>query len=324
MVTKFTPAQLDSISTAIADLDVAPEAKIQASELVSAWVNKYTEIDSKERTLAVEVAFAVQVDSHTWVIGVMDRLSLTSKAEIIVNEWKSSRAATSNGYSKSRWSWGEDMWLREITNSIQLPTYALGLREGRFVLKSSGRPFKIKGASTTDEVKVRVRAVTKESLPKFWPSSRSGVYAFDSRDVQHVKNVYINAAAFIRAGKVGAGRNAFVPWQARGRQCFNQFGRDCELFDLCASHDYVTGPYHVLDPGDPEEFDWLEKFGLTELKRDPRNVILSASSYDLFSLCKEKYRARKLVGGVGEEKSMALQVGSALHCGLAVFYLLLK
>jgi hypothetical protein len=302
----------------------SPSAVETAAELVGCWIDRFEDHDRQERTMAVEAAFNVQLDSYTFAVGVIDRISYDPDDGVyVVNEWKTARAESDR---PGPWAWGERKWLSEITSGIQLPTYALAAKYGRLALKRGLAPFMIKDAARLSSVRVRVRAAVKKSPPDFWPGeneyakTEAGLYEYDAGDIEAARIAYLNAARVIRALRA---KDTGLPWQHTGGQCFHQYGHDCSFLETCRTHAYFTGPYRVYDP-DSDEFDYLEKFGLARLKRDARTVILSASSYKTWATCHEKWRITKGLGRREETNDLALQIGGSTHSGLAEFYRIMK
>ena len=304
--------------------DASPTAIETAAELVGGWIDRYEDQDRYEKTVAVEIAFNVKLDPYTYVVGVIDRLSLDSDDLVyVVNEWKTTKGASDR---PGPYAWTAQRWLDEITTGVQLPTYALALTAGEFILKRGLKGFKIKDARRLNTVRVRVRAAVKVSPPQFWPDSgerakyEPGIYEFSAEDIAAVRASYLNAAVAIRALR----SSRLVPWQHSGSHCHRQFGRDCSLLPRCSVHDYAQGAYRVYDPGDGD-FDYLKRFGLESIARDRRTVILSASSYGTFTTCHEKWRVLKGLG-VAEEgtNDLPLQIGGAFHAGAAEFYSIMK
>ncbi len=286
--------------------EVSAAAKEQAAEIVEEWIRTNYESDCEEQTVAVELAFHIQLDKLTFVDGIIDRLSLTNESELVVNEWKTTRPA-------SKW-WSEAMWLTELMNSIQLPTYALAVRDGLMIVRGEDKPFRIRGIG--ERVKVRVRGATKTTPSETWPTGAPRLFCFSDDELSACRAAYLNAAAAIRAFR----SSGCVPWHARGRQCFKQWGRDCEFLSECASGVYPPSVHRVYDPVGTDA-DWAKRFGLEHIPNDPSVVVLSPSSYELYSTCHEKYRRLKAVAEPPvEEKSMALQIGSACHAGWAAYY----
>lgn len=307
------PSDYSAIARAVSTCPgTSPHAREFASELVQAWVERWQDEDAREKTVAVECKFNVRLDNFTWVVGIIDRISRTAEGEFVANEWKTTKAP-------SGWGWNEEKWLSEIVNGIQLPTYAWAVRSGR-VTNAKGKlvecPLAI-GAG----VKVRARAVTKVSPPGFWPTRESGVWEFSEEDMKATAHAYLNAARMIRELKTEAVFRlekqpdvALPPWQATGRQCFNQFGRDCEFLTQCQEHLYPVGEFKLCSEGDYKEF------GLPDLPNDPRVVVFSPTSYELWVLCAEKWRVVKGIGVGERESDVNLEVGKAVHAGLATFY----
>ncbi len=325
----FGDADWAAVVDAILGTDGAsPEAKEEAASLVEAWAAHYFELDRQERTLAVEVGFHVQLDPHTYVIGIVDRLSVAPDGSLIVNEWKTTKP-------ESRW-WTEAEWLSRITASIQLPTYVLALTHGKLVIKEGLRPFTITGSTETP--KVRVRAITKSSPPAFWPRLNHKLYTYEADALLATTNAYLNAAAGIRElrkvkrhlGADGLRVGPIVrtePWQAMGQWC-RSYNRDCEFLHECRSYNFPhEAPPVWREHERDNERTLMARFGLTFGQvSHPQTVILSQSSYDTWATCAEKYRRTKLDpvsvlrhGGTAEQ-----QLGSAVHAGLSKFYELYK
>jgi hypothetical protein len=304
-----------AVAEAIAELDgCSPEAKEAAAEIVEAWMHEFAAKDRTEVTVGVELNFSIRLDEQTWVVGVVDRLSQQGE-RYIINEWK-----TTAGPSHDGKRWNAQVWLHELLHSIQLPTYVLALREGQFQKKDANQTDQTIYLEKDMKPLVRVRAATKTSPVQFWPT-QDNLFDFSAAEVQACRNAYLNAAAQVRLLRA-TDRQRVIPWQYPGSQCFRQFGRDCEFLERCSSHDHP--PHSQVSQESMQRY--LQTFGVEpQAAQDPDTVVFSTSSYQLLTLCLEKYRLLKVAqAGLVEDTTPALQIGTAVHAGLAKFYELLK
>jgi hypothetical protein len=286
---------VQKITDAVLATGCNPLALEEGSQLIDHWVNDEKDFD--DEILAVEVGFSVRVDELTWVIGVQDLICADAKG-VYAREHKTTK-------EPGRY-WNEQKWLESIKSGPQIAVYALALSKGVFY--ENGSPFVL---NVPTPVRERVRAVVKTGSPLFWPeNTRNAWQEFDDLSLERVSNAFIVKAEGIRAAR----RSGLVPWQLTGRHC-TDFNRLCGYFDEC-SRGILPGSASGFDGRDP-----AAKFALPFLPDEARGdeaVILSASSYASYSRCMELGRRDAMSGG--KEESMALEVGTVVHAGLASFY----
>ncbi len=284
----------DRITQAIIGTGCGPLAMEEGAACAQAWIED--EEGFSDRIVAVEAGFSMQVDTLTWIVGVMD---LVCRDE---NGFYGREHKTTRGPSK--W-WNERKWLEEISSGHQIAVYALALREAEFYQPEGKKAFDC----IQDEVMVRVKAVTKTNPPAFW-GKEDGWCSFKENALMAVKNAFIVKAEAIRAAR----KRGVIPWQLTGSHCY-AYGRNCEYYDACRAYTWPeiqTG----FDGGDP-----AAKFALPYLPdeaKHPEAVILSASAYSDWSRCAELGRQNAQSGN--KEESMALQTGSVFHAAVAEWY----
>ena len=299
----------NQIVDAIANMkDVGGIAKTSAMELVEHFIENYGQLDIlSTETLAVERPFYLWLDERTLAVGVMDKISRMKDTKVIFGcEWKTTRPPS------GRW-WTEEKWLKEIGNECQLGLYALAMRDGTFIGRNGDEDLTFE---LSHDPVVLTRAAVKSHPPQFWPTdTESGIFQFDKERLQTVRDSFLNRATSIRCLRNGKVR----PWQFTGRHCFNHFGSDCPFLLNCQKGDNKTvGGHGTIQNGDPA-WPSIEAAGVDPKKMHSELVILSASAYSLGNMCMEKYRLI-VDGAVQGDSSLALQIGSAFHEGIAAFY----
>lgn len=301
----------DLITQAILNLNLSPLAMESGAALVDEWVNKWYGPDSQEKILAVECGFVLQLETFTYAIGVQDMISEDSVG-VLGNEWKSTK-------EPGKW-WNEEKWLESISTGPQLALYALALHEGGYYEKGSNQGI----VFGVPEPRIRVRAAVKSQPPQFWPAfPEDGIFTFDARALESARRAFIAKAAQVRLLR----ELRLVPWQLPGTHC-TTFNRTCEFLEkFCKVQNHPV----VLEGNDKitmfDSSDPAAELALVHIPRhvleDDRTVVLSASSYALASQCAEKYR---IISGAlgGKEDSMALDMGTVLHAGIAEMYRQIK
>lgn len=285
----------ERITEAIISTGVSPLALEEGAQLVQHWIDD--ESGFEDEIIAVEVGFSIQIDSLTWVIGVQDLICADARG-IYGREHKTTK-------EPSRW-WNEKKWLESIKSGPQIAVYALALNRGVFY--ENGSPFVL---GVTTPVREYVRAVVKSSTPQFWPTEKTDSWQeFDDLSLSQVVDAFRVKAEQIRASK----RSGLLPWQLPGNHC-TSFNRLCDYWDECTKGTFPANAYG-FDQDDPAATHALPF--LPEGAKDPDAVILSASSYSTYTQCLEKGRRNAL--SLKSEESMALDVGTVLHAGVASFY----
>lgn len=307
---------LDSvrIANAIIECDASPMAREEGARLVDAWVARWLDEDSNLRVIAVECGFHIWLDELTLVVGVSDLIT-EDRISPFANEWKSAKApqlkkdGTPNAY------WNEHVWLENIVRGPQLSIYALALHEGTYY-DSSGQKYQF----NVENPRVRVRACVKSDPVEFWPTRpEDAVYEFPGAGLGTVRNALLARAGMIRHLRA----SNLMPWQLMGKQCYSRFRRDekCRFWGVCESR--VPPPItRVFDSSNPAGPLALKHVDPERLAR-PGMVVLSATSYETGSNCAEAYRIELSERGENES-NLALDTGTALHCGVAEMYRQIK
>jgi len=307
------------IVQSIASLDISPVARETGAGLVDAWISTHGAKDSQNRILAVETGFVLWLDELTVAIGVQDLIDQDSIG-IRGNEWKSAKEPRRDAKGRETSWWNETVWIREISTGSQISLYALALNRGTYYDKA-GESYSF----SVQNPRVRVRAAVKSNPVRFWPKDPSDpdtpeLYEFSSAQLEDIAAGYRAKAAQIRCAR----RSGLVPWQLPGMQC-HSFNRECQFFGkYCSKHVHPTvledndKAIAKFDPTDPATQLSLIHIDPEKLA-DPDVVIISASQYSLASQCLEKYR---LINGLfsDKEEQIELQIGTALHAGVAEFY----
>jgi|SRR6185369_3026445 len=290
------------IVDAIIASGVGPLAVEQGASLLDKWIDVCYEEDLKRKVVAVETGFVCFIDDATAIIGVQDLL--TEEDGIIVGgEHKSTKERTK--------FWNENSWLDSISEGSQLGVYALALKEGTYYERATGKEFK----PNTPLSYIRVRAASKSNPPDIWPHDplRSLVHIKPER-IARVRQSLLVKAASVRAMK----RSGEGAWQLPGIWCVNQFRKTCQFHDDCLTGNVPPSGAVKFDSSDPAAQLSLAHIG--DRINNPDLVLLSASQYSTVSECAEKYRRINLVDGHTKDGDRALDVGSAMHAGLAAYY----
>ena len=303
----------EDIIESIVNAPIAPSAKEIAGELVDAWIEENGEFDSQYETLAVESPWYLWLDSHTLLVGVMDRIARDEQT-IFGCEWKTTAEPKKNkDGSDSAWH-NEEKWLEDISTGTQLAIYGLAMREGTFVLPDRKWQPKLLNP------RIMVRAAVKSSPVIFWPTNREdGVFQFPDVYLDKVSRALLSKAAQIRAAREAK----HIPWALPGNHCTNRFRRLCPYHEeyCIKGKNPFDRPRTVFDESDPGFAGVKAAFeGCTKDEiNDPYIVIFSASSFDTAQQCPERYRL--LVGGyIQKEPDANLDIGSGLHIGVASYY----
>jgi hypothetical protein len=272
----------------------------EGSGLVDGWIANYA--NDTAQIVAVEAGFSIRLDELTWAIGVADLIASDDKG-LFLDEHKSTAAP-------SRY-WTEEKWLESIRSGPQIALYALALRDGTFYHEGSPLSWGI----VNYPIRVRVRAAVKTAVPIFWPRDPAdGWQEYDEKALRAVADAFRVKAAAIRAAR----KSGLVPWQLRGRQC-TEFNRRCAQWERCSEYRGIENGVG-FDGNDPAAR--LALPFLPPEAQSPDAVILSASSYQTYSKCMELGRIE--AAGGEKEESLALNIGTVLHAGLARYYELVR
>lgn len=291
------------IVEAIAGCGVSPVAAELGSQLVDSWARRFAHTDADLETVAVECGMVLWLDERTLLIGVVDRIARDAQG-VLGCEWKSTREPIGS-------AWNEKKWLAEITSGVQIATYALGLQRGEFYEEDGTRHQFLE-----PRPRILVRAAVKSTIPQFWPSDGKDTFGFSTEELDKVAACYLNLAASIRAMRA----TKLVPWQMTGKQCIRYNKYECQFLSLCTKHQNppFTDRKNLFDMDNPaanSALRWIAK----EKLQDPDLVILSASSYQDYANCAEEGRLKES-GLYAKQTSSALEVGTAMHSGLASLY----
>ena len=288
----------EKMTEAILNAGVSAVAKEEGSLLVDHWIT-HNQADASWKIFSVEAGFVLWLDNLTAIIGAQDCIC-EEGGRIIGGEWKTSK-------EKDKY-WNENAWLESISDGSQIAIYALALREGTYY-EEGREPF----TPRVSVPRIRVRAISKSNPPELWPTDPSkGIISFSDIELENVRNALLSKAAGIRGMK----RAGVIPWQLPGIWCTNMFRRQCEHYSDCTQQIYPVTGRSRFDPNDP-----AAKLALPHINNDdPELVILSASSYGTASECAEKYRRNALTDHGRKEESLALDLGTVLHAGVAAWY----
>ena len=300
----------NKVIDAIVASDSGPLAKQEAARLVETWIASMPKFgDSSWKSVGVEMPFYIRLAEKTVVVGMMDRLASSPEHGVVGGEWKSRRAPKIKKDGTPYMGDTEGDWLAEISEGAQLATYALAMREGAFLYKEEKEPA---WAPLIAEPILLVRACVKSTPAQIWPKNwEAGVFKFPKDVLDSVRSAYLVKAEQIRAAR----KSGLVPWQLTGYQC-KSYNRMCEFYGDCKKRIYAPPApvaFHPTDPG----FEAAKRLGLDAT--DPELVVLSQSGYAAVSQCTEKWR-RVYDGHAPGETSFELEVGAALHAGLAAVY----
>lgn len=284
------------ITQAICATECSPIALEEGARLAEAYIEEWA--NEPGEILGVECGWSVQLDDHTFAVGVMDYIGRDQQG-IFGRELKTTK-------EPSRY-WSESKWLADIKTGSQIAVYALALSRGVFY--EAGRsPIKF-GVSTP--VRIQVRAAVKSATPMFWPQDQKDSWqAFDERTLNKIADSLRIKGKIIRELR----KSGVTPWQLPGKQCTN-FNKQCEYFDMCTTY---SGPEIVqgFDASDP-----AAQFALPNLPASANcadSVIISASAYSDYSRCLELGRIKAQTAG--REDNLALATGTVFHAALAEWH----
>jgi len=299
--------RMGEVLDAIVACDVSPVAREAGAKLVEAWIKDMPKRpDSAWPSLLVEAPFAIYLDEHTIIVGQCDRIARDSVGPVS-SEWKSKKAPQIRKDGQAYKGQTEFDWLEEISQGPQLAVYSLAQREGQFWNGSEWVRLNVA------EPRTIVRAINKDIPYEVWPKRwEDGFFAFPQTVLDSTRDALLVKAAALRAMR----RSGLVPYQLQGKHCFNQYGSDCVHLGICRRHAHPPSKpvaFHATDPG----FVAAELLGLDIA--DPELIVLSQSAYQTASLCAEKHRI-EYEGHAKSEESLATQVGTVLHAGLAAVY----
>src|SRR3990172_2451830 len=297
-----TTDMIDSERVTAAILSVAEQQKLSplaatsGAALVEAWVEQWAERDNAMFNVdEVESVFAVWIDTGTLLVGVRDVVGSDADGPLSC-EWKSTKEPQKNkDGSDSAW-WNEDTWLDSLLNGVQLPCYAV--------------------AACSENPRIMVRAILKSTPPQFWPSKGSGIYQFPNELVTLTRSVLVVRAAAIRAAR----KTQNVPWALPGLHCTNKYRRVCPYYEtVCKPHTNPPAQARAGFDKDDPGYAGIKKAGLDPDELPLELVIFSASSLDTSQQCLERYRLLTSCF-YKKDSDYELQVGTALHAGLANVY----
>lgn len=298
----------NKILTAIEGAKVSASAREEGAALLDFWIQETAELDARDETLAVEAGFYIQ-HGNTFIVGTQDRIARSHvSGEVFGCEWKTTKHETK--------FWNKTTWYDSISKGHQVATYALGLKTGTLVEPvEGGFDFSEDGSAN-----ILVRAVSKSSPPKLWPSAEGQFVNVSEERMQATLNTYINAAQSIRALR----RSGVGPWALPGIQCTNMFRKQCPFYESCTKfqtsnpHTDIKTLLQSFSPGSQLVVRTLIDRGLVRVDNLSDVVVLSASTLGSYAQCPERW-SRESTGSV-DEASGALDVGTVLHTGLAEVY----
>jgi hypothetical protein len=304
---------LERVTQAIVDSGIGPVAAEEGARLVAAFIDAAPRFpDTGWKTLAVEVPWYMMLRPKTLVVGVMDRIPIDPDGNIWGCEWKSRKEPRMTKAGVPYKGDSEQDWLAEISSGQQVRIYALAMRRAHFVWEDKLSSTLWDGAQLP---RLIVRAVVKAVPAYVWPTRpEDGQFTFPEPYLDATEAALVNAAEAIRAAR----KTGLVPHSLLGLHCINKYNRLCDFHEpFCSKGLHPIGETwtspNSTDPG----WKAIEASG-ADLS-DPDVVVLSASSYGTWAQCPEQYRI--LVAGLGApQESMALDVGTGLHSGVAQFF----
>ena len=298
---------------------IPPLAKEEAANLADYWIKTHFATDISRRIVAVECGFQVWLDQDTLIVGMQDCI-FQDAVSFFGGEWKTKKAPRFKLNGEPYKGDTEDDWLADISTGPQLAIYAIAQHAGIFYEAGNPHPLRL-GVPVP---RIMVRAAVKSNPPLMWPTTNSGIFEFSPEYLDAIETGLISCAAQIRAARRG---QDVVPWQLPGKQC-HSWGRDCQFLGTeehpgCLQHSFPIGKeIEVFNPNYPA-FEGSLKFCDPKSLENPNLVVLSASSYQLFFECAEKFR--RITGHGGEkDESGALAVGTAFHLLMAEYYRQIK
>jgi hypothetical protein len=333
-------AILDAITAAVNALNIPATAKIKGLELIEAWIQQAAAFDAQFPTVGVELPFFILLDEYTVIVGVQDRVALDA-AGLFGCEWKSTKGTTK--------FWNEDKWVASMLRGQQMSVYGLAQREGYFwwprlqdeqtvlaledvgvpegnkqlVMAMNGPPL---WQPKVRKPRIMIRAITKETPSVIWPTSGPGdaIFEISKARLDDTRAALLNRADAIRTMRL----SKRVPWQLTGMHCEDRFSHEmCPFYEIGEAE----GCHRGVHPETPEAGGGFSEDdpGSKALKAaeslmhvklsDPRVVVLSSSSYDDGSKCAEYFRRVTIAGSQINDKT-EIQIGTALHMGLACWY----
>lgn len=291
---------IDSTRVIAAILSTPKEvAREPAARLVDAWVDRCVEEDARRfKVLDVERPFFMWLDDHTLIVGCNDLIA-EDELGVFGGEWKTRRAPRVTKAGVFYKGDGPEAWLAEIRGGIQVAIYAAAIQA-----KYGGRG------------RILVRCVTKADVPEIWPvNPDDGQLTFTFAYLGAVRGTLRSRAAQIQAAR----QAGHLPWQWTGRHCKAGSEYECRAYGACSMLEYPADIGGLFSPTDPGAKAIAESGA--DLS-DPELVILSASAYETGTDCLEKYRQTSM--GALVEDSLALDVGTAFHAGIAEVYRMVK
>lgn len=292
---------LDAIQDAILAVEASPLAREIGAGLVEGYLAHYAERDAaRYRVLESERVWSLWADDFTLLVGAKDAEFEDANGPLIL-ELKSKKEGRRTKAGEWYKGEGPQDWLQTISTGHQTGVYAL------HELEESGAP----------SIRVMVRAAVKSTPPEYWPpKEEDGIFTFTREYCALLKNAFRVRAAEIRAAR----SLGIVPWDWTGYKCGRVFGEQCRFWEDCSRHIHPEGRLQVFsstDPGRAAIKDALATKGMDEW--EPRLVILSASAYGDYGICRE-YGRRIQDGHAGNDESMALMIGSVFHAGCNAYH----
>lgn len=303
-----------SIKSALLSCDVSPVAKESAAPLIETWVERYLEEDLTLPTVYIEVPFVLPyqlAEGNFVVIGVADKIGMNPATEGYFGcEWKTTKGPT-------KW-WTEGKWLEEMRKSPQVAILALAMEKGYF-LREKGKPLTpLPSVEYNADIDILVRAAVKSSPPSTWPKkSNDGVFSISRNTRTRMSNTLVAKATGLLAMQKYP---SSLPYQWTGPHC-SSFGRECIFLEGCEKGDHPTvrNPNKIKRKYEPEVTAFLDSWQKEHGRID---LYLSPTRYSTASLCMEKFRQESL--GYGGETTKEMQLGTAVHAGVAGMYRYLR
>jgi hypothetical protein len=283
---KSTTRPNRAIKAVLALEEIGPTAKEEAIQLLGDYLNERGQDDLSERTLGVEQKFHIKQRAEggsNYIVGIVDRLSVPA-------DDPNTLIITDYKTKKSSKWLREEEWEREQRRGIQAVTYAW------WKWKPSTR------------VIIRMLGVVRSTGTPLWPYE----FEYTDGDIQRVAAAYLTRGSQIRSLRKLSARTPTLAWGYTGPWC-HSWNRDCEFLAYCSNQ---SDPHDIKWVGSKKDYT---AFGVNQGTND---VVMSPSSYALFTGCPEKYRLQMELGQDqgSMETGYDAEVGTGFHAGIAEFF----
>lgn len=271
-------------------LDVT--ARSEATRLIANYLIENGARDLEETHLGSETKFHLIQQSpqgRDITTGIVDRKSRVDN-QFIITDFKTKK--------DSKWL-KEPQWAEEIATGIQPYTYG-------WLASTEVKDPKVK-------IQIRIIAVVRSSTTVFWEKL---IHVLPMH-IERAKQAYQLRARTIRGMREAAKVKPSLPWNFTGRHC-HDFHRPCEFLTDCTR---LAASVWKGNETDYAKLGWSSDLSSSRIK--PNDVIMSPSSFEVGTLCMEKYRRTHEMGARSNEELESgydAQVGLAFHLGMDAFY----